>query len=232
MSSPLVGVAVVNAFLFGVYGNALALLEQKFPHSVESPNLINVFIAGGISGCLNSFISTPTELAKIVAQSSTKEPVSPLSVLVDRYKFSGMRGCFLGFFPTVLRETPSYAVYFFAYEYLCRRLSPTGLSVDCSNVGLMLAGGVSGALAWVSTYPADVIKTAMQAQIITSEIGYRSRNYIGTLQTANYIVKVKGWPFLFRGMDATLLRAFPTNAAIFWAYSTVMSNLQKNSRLE
>jgi len=69
MSLPLVGVAVINAFLFGVYGKLLDV-QNKWAASTSKlePRLAHVFWAGAGSGFINSFISGPTELAKIQLQ--------------------------------------------------------------------------------------------------------------------------------------------------------------------
>lgn len=53
MGSPLVGVAVVNALLFGVYG---AILQAQLDHPSDKPTLWQIFIAGSGSGIVNSLI--------------------------------------------------------------------------------------------------------------------------------------------------------------------------------
>ena len=227
ISSPLVGVAAVNAFLFGVYGNTLAYLESKFSSVEASPSLNNVFLAGAASGLLNSFISAPMEFTKIIAQDNATAKISPWTIFMERYKSCGIKGCYIGMIPTLCRETPSYAVYFASYEYLCRFFSPSGLSEDASYTSLMLAGGISGALGWTSTYPADVVKTVIQSQNFKTQEEFTRRKYRGILQTTYEISKLFGWKALFKGLDATLIRAFPTNAVIFWAYSITMSRLSE-----
>lgn len=220
--------AVVNAFLFGIYGTTLSYLEYSFPSkSGMSPCLGNVFIAGAVSGLFNSLISCPVELTKIICQNQIKSPkVGPLSVLISRLNTLGIRGCCVGAVATVIRETPSYAVYFSSYEFFCRSFSSNGSSSDCSNFQLMLAGGLSGTLGWVSTYPADVIKTVVQAQVLSTPAELKNRRYKSFFGTGRLLVKEYGWRFLFRGLDATIIRAFPTNAAIFLGYSVAMSKFQ------
>ena len=63
----MVGVAVVNSLLFGVYG---ALLEmQGVPAAGHGhPTLWQIFVAGSGSGLINSFASAPMELVKIRLQ--------------------------------------------------------------------------------------------------------------------------------------------------------------------
>ena len=60
MSSPLCGVAVINAIVFGVYGSAMRYLGEN--------TLSNQFLAGAFAGGVQSVISCPMELAKTKMQ--------------------------------------------------------------------------------------------------------------------------------------------------------------------
>jgi solute carrier family 25 carnitine/acylcarnitine transporter 20/29 len=163
MSSPLVGVAMVNAMLFGVYG---AILESMLTDpKQQSPTYTQIFIAGSGSGFINAFVSCPMELVKIKLQNQTtaspsrRSPASlnrafstatpshpktfkgPIDCFMHIYRTNGIRGLFTGLPSTVLRETPSYGAYFVAYEVLCRMLAPPGTDPkEISGVRLMLAG--------------------------------------------------------------------------------------------
>ncbi|XP_076295449.1 mitochondrial basic amino acids transporter isoform X2 [Lasioglossum baleicum] len=64
MTSPMTGVAMVNAITFGVYG-----LTQK--HMTNSDSLASHFIAGTIAGIAQSPICSPIELAKTRIQLQT-----------------------------------------------------------------------------------------------------------------------------------------------------------------
>lgn len=57
VTSPLLGVAGINAIVFGVYGNT-----QR--HMSDAESLRSHAIAGGLAGLFQSFICSPIELAK------------------------------------------------------------------------------------------------------------------------------------------------------------------------
>ena len=57
MSSPMAGVAVVNAIVFGVYGN----LQRQLNNSEA---LSSHFLAGAAAGFVQSFVCSPMELVK------------------------------------------------------------------------------------------------------------------------------------------------------------------------
>lgn len=238
MTSPLTGVALINAFLFSSYGSTLELLKQD----LDFPSYKSVCIAGGISGALNTFISCPMELSKIQLQNqlshgkqldsniipssntntSGKQFTSPLRVLAENYRIMGFKGVFMGFWTTFFREAPSYAVYFASYEYLCRNWSDTGLAKDINGIPLLIAGASSGVLAWFSTYPFDVLKTKIQAQRIHTLECYNERKYHGWIQASMICYKEEGWKVFFRGLGAATIRAIPTNAFIFFGFSLTM----------
>lgn len=243
LTSPLLGVALTNAFLFGIYSHTLELLNKNISatkcHLHQTcqchSSLYNVFIAGCISGFFNSFISCPTELIKIQLQNERKisttkiaqKKFGPSKIAINIYKNFGMKGLYFGMVITLLRETPSYGFYFITYEYLLRTLHQSYESQYFKDIKLMFAGGIAGALGWLSTYPFDVIKTRIQSQRFISTLEYEQRCYQTIIQTFKLILKEEGFKALYRGMNATILRAFPTNAFLFLAYSYTLNALHE-----
>lgn len=224
----MIGVALVNSLLFGVYGS---IISWQMGEDQDEPTIKQITVAGSISGFINSAISCPTELAKIQLQMQLdNKPASSSHIrfrgtfdcLGHIYRTHGIRGCYLGMVSTVARETPSYGAYFATYEYCCRVLTTPGERVqDLDGPRLMLAGGLGGIASWLVTYPFDVVKTVIQGQSIEKEIKFYS---IREIFLRHY--KTEGYGFFFKGLNATILRAFPTNAMTFFAYSTVMRYLE------
>lgn len=218
--SPMVGVATVNACLFGVYGHLMDLQKKLYG---EQHYLCNVFVAGCCSGLANSVISCPSELAKIQLQNQidVKHFSGPWQCLQAVYRGSGVSGCFRGWWATVYREVPSYGVYFGCFEAMRGWCEGEDGGVDGSR--LMLVGGLSGVLGWLSTYPFDVAKTRIQALPVSC------RSVPSCTAVILGIYKVEGFRSLFKGLNATILRAFPTNAVIFYTYTLAMDFLSVKS---
>ena len=190
-----------------------------------------VFVAGATSGFVNSIISGPLELAKIQLQNQTlSQPKfrGPLHCLCWILKNRGITTAYRGIGATILRETPSYGIYFACFELLRRKFSPIRNDSESvseeSGLGLMMAGGLSGIAGWMSTYPADVAKTKIQAQCL--ELPRKELQYRTTWSTLRLVYKAEGTAGLFRGTFATILRAFPTNAALFLVYAITMRSLE------
>ncbi|KNC96212.1 uncharacterized protein SPPG_08365 [Spizellomyces punctatus DAOM BR117] len=226
MASPLVGVAVINSLLFGVYGFFLR-------HLGPGENAVwSIFLAGSASGAVNAFFSCPMELVKIRLQNqrstSTLQgqiPIykGPLDCMRQIYRTNGLRGFYRGLACTLWRETPSYGAYFASYEILCRMMLPEDAPTNEPSPKLLFAGGLAGVVAWLVTYPFDVVKTRLQSVEQETKPLYK-----GTFHCMRTIIRSEGWGVLFSGWGATAIRAFPTNAATFYAVcwaKNILNNL-------
>src|SRR5690349_13404601 len=126
MSSLLVGVAGVNALIFGVYGSL-----RPYVHGSPGNNALWAhFAAGSVAGAVQSFIASPMELVKTRMQLNEsnsslpdQKPPSPKEVLKSLYQKEGglFRGVFKGWGVTLFREIPGFGTYFATYEALTTR---------------------------------------------------------------------------------------------------------------
>ena len=136
----------------------------------------------------------------------------PFDCLMSMYREHGLRGCFRGITPTVLREIPGFAVYITSYEYMCNKLKTP--DQELPSVPVMLgAGGVAGMLSWLCNIPVDVIKSRMQSDDLA-----RPR-YRNTMDCFRKSYTTDGWRVFWRGLPVISLRAFPTNAVTLAVYS-------------
>ncbi|CAH0554645.1 unnamed protein product [Brassicogethes aeneus] len=196
MSSPLAGVAGINAIVFGVYGNTQKNLSN--PDSLKSHA-----IAGATAGLFQSCVCSPMELAKSRLQ-VTSSKSGPVKCLKNLYDSKGLRGVFKGLNLTIAREVPAYGAYFLTYEYLAGSNSEVTSTID-----MLMAGGVAGMVSWTITYPVDVIKSRFQIDGVTNT------KYTGVFDCLKKSVQSEGISILFRGLTPTIARAFPVNAVTF-----------------
>ncbi|MBZ3883808.1 Mitochondrial basic amino acids transporter [Sciurus carolinensis] len=213
LGSPLMGLTFINALVFGVQGNTLRALGQDSP--------LNQFLAGAAAGAIQCVICCPMELAKTRLQLQdaglARTYKGSLDCLVQIYRREGVRGVNRGMVSTLLRETPSFGVYFLTYDVLTRALGcEPGDHLLVPK--LLLAGGTSGIMSWLSTYPVDVVKSRLQADGLRGAPRYR-----GILDCMRQSYQAEGWRVFTRGLTSTLLRAFPVNAATFATVTVVLS---------
>ncbi|XP_058809483.1 mitochondrial basic amino acids transporter [Phymastichus coffea] len=206
MSSPMGGVAVINAIVFGVYGQTQKVLSEQLPANGQH-QLSGHFLAGASAGIAQAPVCSPIELAKTRLQlqesssSSQRRFSGPLQCLRHIHRTEGLRGVFSGFWITLLREAPSLGVYFATYEALTHSDTPI------STCHMLVAGGLAGTASWVMSYPIDVVKSRLQADV--------DKKYSGAVDCLRSSVRSEGYSCLFRGLNSTIIRAFPTNAATF-----------------
>jgi len=217
--SPLWSVSAMNAVFFGVYTTVLKAVDDD----LDMPKISSTYIAGTASGLLAGFISGPTELIKCRMQVSGMEKgaKAPCNITTIRNILStdGVRGLGRGLGVTVLRETISSGIYFATYEAFIQAMRGPDLEIhDISTAQLILAGGLSGMLSWGINYPIDMIKSRVQVDGMSGPRLYRSSYHCYTA-----VLTEGGATGLYRGLSSTLVRAFPTNAAMLPAYSITMT---------
>ncbi|CEH19576.1 Mitochondrial carrier protein [Ceraceosorus bombacis] len=122
VTSPMLGVAVMNASVFGVYGLAIRCLQASalFGHRDDAegypaePSLAQVFLAGAASGVISALITSPIELVKIREQldftpkasssSHALRPSSTMSVVQAIWSEGGLRAIYRGLGATCIRD--------------------------------------------------------------------------------------------------------------------------------
>ena len=139
----------------------------------------NHYISGSISGLINAIISNPIEYRKLCYQTGNKYS--------NKYIYRG-------FFATSLRDSIGTSIYFGSYY----DIKPKTTS--------FIAGGVSGVLSWIITYPIDVIKSRYQPNI--------NIKYIDAYRVGN----------LWVGFTFCCLRSFLNNAIIFYTFDELINN--------
>lgn len=140
VSSPLLGVGLEKAMVFGTYNYLKNNLNYSTP------------VSGAISGFVASAVVTPYERIKILKQTNHK-------LSSEIFKPNNM---FKGLGATFTREVPGFAIYFSTYDFLKYKFF-TSQNKDISIPASFVFGGISGSMAWIFIYPQDRIKTIIQS---------------------------------------------------------------------
>lgn len=120
------------------------------------------------------------------------------------------------------REVPGNAALFGVYEAMKQYLAGGQDTSSLGSGSLMLAGGLGGAVFWLSVYPADVIKSVIQVD------DYNNPRFSGSLDAFNNIIKAEGVKGLYKGgsgLGPAFARSVPAAAACFLAYEVTTSSL-------
>lgn len=212
-----------NSVLFAAYGvcqKFMAFLTNT--KSVQELSVLSNASAGFLASFFSTFTLCPTELIKIKMQA-----VKELANMDPRVKRKtahqitseilhkeGVRGLFKGLIPTMAREMPGYFFFFGGYEGTRYLLTPVGQKKeDLGPLKTMLAGAVGGLCLWTAIFPADVVKSRIQA----SQAGNIDQSLIRNTIT---IFKNEGFLALYSGLLPTVVRTIPSTAVLFLVYES------------
>ncbi|ORY08285.1 mitochondrial carrier [Basidiobolus meristosporus CBS 931.73] len=198
------------------YQKALPSLTGKSENSLKSTaNLLS----GASARALTGFIAMPITLIKVRYESDIYQYKSIREAIVSTSKTHGLRGFFVGYGATAMRDAPLAGIYVAAYEQFKVSLIGTFFSMSSMNHLILKRGqisqyrsfnGVAGIFAGVTattlTHPFDVLKTRMQLQ---------PTEYHNSLQASIKILREEKFNGLFKGLLVRLMRK-PLSSAITW----------------
>lgn len=248
MGAPLGSASVINATIFATYGWSSRIYDEHFEETAiqlnsmtvaDHDSTIKAFACGSFAGLVQAMIICPTEHVKCRLQVQGKGTgyKGPLAAARSIASGHGISGLYRGWACTCWREVPAFGLYFSGYDWFKDKINDIfakRAGIDASQAGNMehphawaastLSGGITGALTWAVIYPFDVIKTKIQTAPLDAPLTERR-----ILNLTRDIVQKHGVGHLFRGLNITVIRAFPVNGIIFPVYEYI---LMKISELE
>jgi solute carrier family 25 carnitine/acylcarnitine transporter 20/29 len=184
VTSTMVGQAINKGLVFGTFEEAKKFLQVAGGVDVLGPGPL--FLAACFSAGPAALLVTPIERIKCVMQADVKHTFgSPLECLAAVVAEDGVGGLMTrGLGVTLLREVPSYGIYFLAYAQtktalLAALASPPCLALSAAagisdpaglaaSVAPFVGGAAAGVASWIPVYPADVVKVRQSSVRVTS----------------------------------------------------------------
>ncbi|XP_069770388.1 mitochondrial glutathione transporter SLC25A40-like [Narcine bancroftii] len=171
-------------------------------------------------------VISPLELIRTKSQSRPLKYKELRNVIRTAVAQEGWLSLWRGWGPTVLRDVPFSAIYWFNYELmkkqLCKKynVSEPTLTISFSS------GASSGAIAAVLTLPFDVVKTRRQIEI--GELNTKPRKQLSsTWKIMERIVSQSGFEGLFVGLLPRLMKVAPACAIMVSSYEYGKSFFRK-----
>jgi solute carrier family 25 carnitine/acylcarnitine transporter 20/29 len=232
ITPPLVNAITMNAVMFTVFD------------TVQTRTNNNSFISGIISGFATAIISTPTDYIKIQMQLSSLSLSSTLSSVLlhnNNNKKNKIRGVtsiigklYRGFTVNLAREGIFTMVYLGIYHwilekeeiYYCNNNNNNNNSNNFNHIVFVTGtSAFTGALAWIITYPFDVIKTIIQSGSISNVNGNINRNISNfnfLRQQIQTMYTNHGLKMFYRGCIPSTGRAMLVTSSRMLAYDQIM----------
>lgn len=177
----------------------------------------------GIAGALARMISVtaiaPFELVRTVQASGENKAF--VQVARDVISANGIKGLYRGWTPTILRDCPFSAMYWYTFEALKPRYSRLFSSLlgptDYSMLVSFASGSTAGLIAAAITHPYDVIKTQQQLQSLSKTA--QVSNGTGVLS----LYHKQGISGLYKGLGLRLTTVIPACGIVITVYEAVKS---------
>ena len=210
-----VGGAFMRSAQFGVSGAAKVWLEENTNGGKPAPRLFGildwqVMVAGAAGGVSRGLVEIPTDFFK------TRRQVEHGWSIREVMDGTGV---------TLARNTVLYTAFMFYLDMaklLCRQGYVPSLLMadDRENLSPFVKGAVCANLAWLTCWPADVVKTQRQ-----------SGNYASRSNTELLMENLRNGR-LFRGIVPGLVRSTIANGSSMVVYEYVLTTLTKKFDLE
>ncbi|KAL6763619.1 mitochondrial carrier [Haematococcus lacustris] len=235
VTSPLAGQMVFRASLFGAFGEAKRWLARNPDGSIRALAPADFYKAGAITGFVAAFTEGPIDFYKSQIQvqiiksrqnADYKPPYTSVSACVKAtWQQSGLRGPFQGLTATLVRNTPANAIYLGNFEMLkaayCRRMQCS--QADIPGWVVLCSAGLGGVTYWLSIFPVDCIKSAMQ----TDSIVRSERKYPDFITTAQKLWAEGGIKRFYKGFTPCIIRAAPANGVMLLTVEKVQALLKQ-----
>uniref|UniRef100_A0A665TQW2 Mitochondrial glutathione transporter SLC25A39 n=1 Tax=Echeneis naucrates TaxID=173247 RepID=A0A665TQW2_ECHNA len=185
-------------------------------------------VAGGLARLGAVTVISPLELVRTKMQ-SRRLPYSELRACIrSAVAQDGVLSLWRGWAPTVLRDVPFSALYWFNYELvkaqLCEQSGVTQAKFSIS----FTAGAVSGAIAAILTLPFDVVKTRRQIQLGEMDtLGVSLKRTTSTWHIMKEIWAELGYKGLFAGFMPRVIKVAPACAVMISTYEFGKAFFQK-----
>lgn len=200
---PLCNAVLMNTVMFGVFNR----LKHSSGLSYVAGETASSLVAGLVSGCAIACIGTPMDFVKIHAQLHGGRSLTILSHALRRHPRALLRGhtANLG------REGIFTMVYLGLYD--CGRRQ----NADAGLLWVAATSSVTGALAWVTSYPCDTVKSVLQG----------SKEDMSVRDGVRELWSRGGISAFYRGCLASTGRAMLVTSTRMLGYEWIMGLLSK-----
>ncbi|KAL1995858.1 hypothetical protein VTN49DRAFT_724 [Thermomyces lanuginosus] len=210
-------------------GLAVEATNSSKPSSSALPKLSHTanLVTGAAARTFAGFVMMPVTVLKVRYESSYYAYGSLLSAGRDILRTEGIRGLFVGFGATAVRDAPYAGLYVVFYEQLKRslsgarilpelslNLSPTATSNSINFVSGALAAGLATAI----TNPFDAVKTRLQLQ---------PDKYRNMIRAVGIMVREDGVRSLFSGLALRMGRKAMSSALAWTVYEALILRAER-----
>ncbi|GFT84076.1 solute carrier family 25 member 40 [Nephila pilipes] len=170
-------------------------------------------VAGGAARVIAVTVVSPLELIRTKMQSQKLNYLKIGQAVKKQVAIQGLSSMWYGLGPTLLRDVPFSAIYWFNYEFLKQKFNQQKPTFGFS----FFAGAISGGIAALLTLPFDVIKTHQQIELGEAHVGPRKQAR-STYYLLRNLYQINGYKALFAGIVPRTVKVAPSCAIMISTY--------------
>lgn len=213
---------------FTCYDQLCATLRVRMGNYAQEAPLL----AGAIARVGSATVISPLELIRTKLQSQKQSYRELTNCIRSAVETEGWRSLWRGLGPTLFRDVPFSAMYWYNYEksknWLCAHYNTREPTFTIA----FISGALSGSFASIVTLPFDVVKTRRQVEL--GEL--QAKNLSGQVSTSTFsvmsrIVAQDGFGGLFAGFLPRLIKVAPACAIMISTYEFGKAFFRKHNQL-
>ncbi|XP_030640640.1 mitochondrial glutathione transporter SLC25A40 [Chanos chanos] len=212
---------------FTCYDQLCAALKVRMGERAgEAP-----LLAGAIARVGSATVISPLELIRTKLQSEKQSYRELSAVIRSSVQSEGWLSLWRGWGPTLLRDVPFSAMYWYNYEkgkaWLCDHYNTRETTFTIA----FISGAVSGSIASIATLPFDVVKTRRQVELGELQaMNLSPKASSSTYHVMKRIVAENGVTGLFAGFLPRLIKVAPACAIMISTYEIGKTFFRKHNQ--
>ncbi|XP_071053617.1 calcium-binding mitochondrial carrier protein SCaMC-2-B isoform X5 [Onthophagus taurus] len=207
-------IAPESAIKFAAYEHVKRFIKGDQKHNL---GIYERFIAGALAGGISQTAIYPLEVLKTrLALRKTGQFKGIVDAAYKIYSLEGLRSFYRGYIPNMLGIAPYAGIDLAVYETLKRKYLKTHSSEEQPSFWMLLAcGSVSSTLGQLSSYPLALVRTRLQAQVVTPTMDRANMTMTGVFRT---IIEREGVLGLYRGITPNFIKVMPAVSISYVVY--------------
>lgn len=212
---------------FTCYDQLCALLRVSMgDYAQEAP-----LVAGAVARVGSATVISPLELIRTKLQAQKQSYRELTDCIRSAVQTEGWLSLWRGLGPTILRDVPFSAMYWYNYErgksYLCEWYKTKEPTFTIT----FMSGAMSGSFASIVTLPFDVVKTRRQVELGELQAkNLSSQASSSTFSVMSRIVAQDGFGGLFAGFLPRLIKVAPACAIMISTYEAGKAFFRKRNQ--
>ncbi|XP_018022019.1 calcium-binding mitochondrial carrier protein SCaMC-1 isoform X3 [Hyalella azteca] len=213
-------IAPESAFKFAAYEQAKSVIMKNFGAADRELSIYERFAAGSFAGGFSQSVIYPMEVLKTrLALRKSGQYTGIFDAAKQIYRTEGPRSFYRGYVPNLLGIIPYAGIDLAVYETLKKRyaqLSPG--QKDPSVFVIIGCGALSSTCGQLASYPLALIRTRLQAQVLSKDATVRPDVPTTSLGIFKQIIQKEGPMGLYRGITPNFMKVAPAVSISYVVY--------------